>query len=250
MTLFRLQSRRVRLPARRHRIVAPPFGCVNEGAPRIIAPTCAPTWPPPSASGSRPSLGFGVLAGFAAAYDSFPADLWLAHRLQEIDAPAFSRAVDWAEDLADTPLLIVVWLGATALLVLAGRAQALLLLVSMASRLLNSGLKELIERPRPSPDLLHVSGQSSTFSFPSGHSEAALVLYGLLFYFAALYLPNPWLRLPLQAVCLWVILFIGMERVYGGHHWPSDVLGGFYFGALVAAALIATDRLVTSARQE
>jgi undecaprenyl-diphosphatase len=119
-------------------------------------------------------------------------------------------------------------------------------LISTAARLLNSGLKEVIERPRPSPDLLGASDQPSSFSFPSGHAEGALVLYGLLFYFAALYVRNIWLRLPVQAACLWVILFTGMERVYSGHHWPSDVLGGFYFGALVLTALIAFDRLALS----
>lgn len=196
-------------------------------------------------------LGFCAMAAFAAAYDTFPADLWLAHRLQEIDASAFVRAVDWAEDLSDAPLVIIVWLvGAAALIPLAGRWQALILLISMAARLGNSGLKELVERPRPSPNLIHVSDQPSSSSFPSGHAEGALVLYGLIIYFAALYLPAPWLRLPLQAACLWAILFTGLERVYSGHHWPSDVLGGFYLGALVLAALIALDRLVIPAARE
>lgn len=191
--------------------------------------------------------GFGVLAGLASVHNTFPADVWLAHHPRETDSAAFVRALDWAEDLADMPFLAVVWLGgALALLPLAGRGQSLLLLISMAARLLNSGLQELIERPRPSPDLLRAADQPSSFSFPSGHAEGALVLYGLLFYFAALYVRNIWLRLPVQAACLWVILFTGLERVYSGHHWPSDVLGGFYFGALVLTALIAFDRLALS----
>lgn len=190
-------------------------------------------------------LGFGVLAGFAAAYDTFPADLWLTHRLQEIDAVAFARAVDWAEDLADAPTMIAVWLAAgAALLGLAHRWEALLLLLSMASRLLNSGLKELIERPRPP------GYESATFSFPSGHAEGAVVLYGLLFYFATVLIPYAPLRLLTQAACLWIILFTGLERVFVGAHWPSDVLGGFYFGTLMLAALIALHRLVISTRRE
>ena len=188
--------------------------------------------------------GFAVLSGFAAAYDRFPADLWLAHRLQEIDAAAFSRAVDWAEDLTDSPWVAVVWLaGVAALFMTARRWEALLLVASILARLLNAGLKELIDRPRPSPDLVMVSERPSSSAFPSGHADGTIVLYGLLFYFITLFVPQRTLRLLGQAACLWVILFTGMERVYVGAHWPSDVLGGFYLGGLILAAFIAIHRL-------
>jgi len=39
------------------------------------------------------ALGFAIVAAFAAATDYFPADLWLAHRLQDIDAAAFSLSL-------------------------------------------------------------------------------------------------------------------------------------------------------------
>ncbi len=190
--------------------------------------------------------GFALLSGFAAAYDRFPADQWLARRLQEIDAAGFVRALDWAEDLADSPWMVVVWLaGVGALLAAARRWEALLLLAGMLARLLNAGVKELVDRPRPASDLVLVSDHPSRSSFPSGHADGALVLYGLLFYFITLFVRQPALRLLGQAACLWVILFTGMERVYMGAHWPSDVLGGYYLGALVLAALIAAQRLIT-----
>ncbi len=196
-------------------------------------------------------LGFAVIAAFAAAHDTFPADIWLAHRLQEIDSSAFARVLDWTEDFADVPLLIVVWIGGSvALLLLAGRGPSLLMLASMAARLLNSGLKEIIERPRPSSHLVHVTcSPDSTFSFPSGHTEGALVLYGLIFYFACRYLRNPSLRVPLQVACVWIVVVTSMERVYTGCHWPSDVLGGAYLGFLVLAVIIVAERLVISTRK-
>lgn len=188
--------------------------------------------------------GFVILSGFAAAYDRFPADLWLAHRLQEIDAIAFVRAVDWGEDLADAPWVIAVWLGAAAaLLVAARRWEALLLLVSILGRLVNTGVKELVDRPRPAEDLVVVREHPSNPAFPSGHADGAILLYGLLFYFITLFVPHPILRLVGQAACLWVILFTGMERVYSGAHWPSDVLSGYYLGGLMLAVLIAAHRM-------
>lgn len=188
--------------------------------------------------------GFAVLSGFAAAYDRFPADLWLAQRLQEIDAAGFERALDWAEDLADIPWIIVVWLGGVAALFAAARRwEALLLLTSALVRLLNAGVKELIDRPRPSADLVAVSDHPSSPAFPSGHADGVIIIYGLLFYFITSFVSQPGLRLLGQAACLWVILFTGMERVYVGAHWPSDALGGFYLGGLIVAAFIAVHRL-------
>lgn len=187
--------------------------------------------------------GFAVLSGFAAAYDRFPADLWLAHRLQDMDA-AFVTAVDWAEDLADIPWLIAVWLvGAAALMAAARRWEALLLLAIVLGRLVNAGVKELVDRPRPAEDLVVVKEFPSSPAFPSGHAEGAIMFYGLLFYFVTLFVPHLLLRRVGQAACLWVVLFTGMERVYAGAHWPSDVLGGYYLGGLMLAVLITAHRL-------
>jgi membrane-associated phospholipid phosphatase len=188
--------------------------------------------------------GFVVLSGFAATYDRFPADLWLAHHLQEIDAVPFVRAVDWPEELADTPWVIVVWLGAAATLLAAARRwEALLLLVSMLGRLVSLGVKELVDRPRPTEDLVVVREHLSNPSFPSGHADGVILLYGLLFYFISLFVSHIILRRVGQAACLWVILFTGMQRVYVGAHWPSDVLGGYYLGGLMLAVIIAAHRV-------
>lgn len=194
--------------------------------------------------------GFVVLSAFAAAFDRFPGDLWLAERLQDIDSEAFARSVDWAEDFTDAPFWIVVWLGTGVALFAAGRRpEALILLFSAVGRVVNSIVKEIVDRPRPSDDLVVVSDASSSPAFPSGHADSAMVLYGLLFYFVTVLVRRPVLRLLGQAACLWVIVFTGLERVYEGAHWPSDVLGGYYLGGLMLAALIAADRrLVASNR--
>jgi undecaprenyl-diphosphatase len=194
-------------------------------------------------------LAFAALATLAASFSRFPADLWLAHRLQEIDAVVLVRAMDWAENMADQPWVVAVWLGAVvALLALARRWEALLLLVIAAGRLLNFGFKELVERPRPSPELVRVSDDPSGFAFPSGHVAGAVIVYGLLLYLATVLIPNRLLRLVAQAACLYVIAFTALERVYVGAHWPSDVLGALLLGGLLVAAFIWVHRRLCAAQ--
>src|SRR3990172_4213397 len=45
--------------------------------------------------------GFVVLSVFAAAYDRFPADLWLVRRFQEVDYSVFAEALNWAADMVN-----------------------------------------------------------------------------------------------------------------------------------------------------
>ena len=183
--------------------------------------------------------GFVVLSVFAAACDRFPADLWLIRRFQEVDSSAFAEMLDRAADAVELPLLVAtVGLAVLALLLAGHRLAALLMLVTPSVSLLNSVVKEIVGRPRPGHELVPFTTRTPDSAFPSGHADSAIVIYGLLFYFVTVFVSQPTLRLLGQAICLWVILFTGMQRVYTGVHWPSDVLGGYYLGGLVLAALI------------
>jgi len=183
------------------------------------------------------------VAGFAAVADYFPADLWLAHRLQDINAAAFSDALDWASRLAEMPLVAAVALGgALALWLLASRSAAIWLVAALVASLSNSGVKFLVDRPRPAGHLVRVSEKTSSAAFPSGHVTAAILVYGFIFYLAGLLIPVRLLRLLVQASCLVVIVLTALQRVYVGAHWPSDVLGGALFGGLLLSLLIWSHR--------
>ncbi|MDO8611388.1 MAG: phosphatase PAP2 family protein [Dehalococcoidia bacterium] len=192
--------------------------------------------------------GFVVLSVFAAVYDRFPADLWLVRRFQEVDSSAFAEALNWAAEMVNGWEMIAVVAAGTILLLLARQwLEALLLLVTPAAGLLNAAVKEIVGRPRPGHELVPFTTRTYDSAFPSGHADSAIVIYGLLFYFITVFVSQPALRLLGQAACLWVILFTGMQRVYVGVHWPSDVLGGYYLGGLIIAALIGIHRRLSPA---
>jgi undecaprenyl-diphosphatase len=195
---------------------------------------------------------FVVMAFFAAANDTFPNDVWLAQHIQDVDNDVVASLLDWSEDLGDLPLIAgVCAAGAIALFAAGDVFGGLLLVLTLAGRALNNyAIKVIVERPRPSAELIDFNDQPDSFSFPSGHSESAMVLYGLLFYFATVYISNVWARRVTQLLCVLLIAGNGLERVYTGHHWPSDVLGGFLLGALVLSLAIAAHQLAPRLKLE
>ena len=89
---------------------------------------------------------------------------------------------------------------------------------------LNQVLKFIIQRPRPDGfRLATVSG----FSFPSGHSMAAMAFFGLLAWLVWRYEKDRRQRALLVAAFALVIVMIGVSRIYLGVHYASDVIGGF-----------------------
>ncbi len=131
--------------------------------------------------------------------------------------------------LGGTLTIGLVLLCACLVLILSKRNKAYVvgLIVAVAgAKASEVALKVLIERARPTYALFHLD----TYSFPSGHSTGAMALYGFIAYvLCKIYPAHRTLWLASAAA---VILGVGISRVYLGVHYPSDVLGGYFVGAL------------------
>ena len=99
--------------------------------------------------------------------------------------------------------------------------------------LLNLLLKEIVQRPRPEGFRL---AAETGFSFPSGHSMAAMAFFGLIVWMVWRYERDRGQRLLLTAGFSFIILMIGVSRVYLGVHYASDVIGGFCASLIWLAA--------------
>ncbi|MDB5055141.1 MAG: pgpB [Bacilli bacterium] len=96
--------------------------------------------------------------------------------------------------------------------------------VLIGSALLNILLKMIFQRSRP---ILHRIIDVNGFSFPSGHSMAAFTLYGILSFLLWRHITTRLGRMLLLIGSAFIILMIGISRIYLGVHYPSDVLGGY-----------------------
>ncbi|MFN8147102.1 MAG: phosphatase PAP2 family protein [Candidatus Nanopelagicales bacterium] len=89
----------------------------------------------------------------------------------------------------------------------------------------------LVDRARP--DVPHLDAAPPTSSFPSGHTGAAVALYGCIavLLWRTSSSRGPWLRAAI-AVCCVVPVVVAVSRVYRGMHHVSDVVFGAIGGGV------------------
>jgi undecaprenyl-diphosphatase len=109
--------------------------------------------------------------------------------------------------------------------------------VVLVGECLKVGIKEMVGRPRPSPELVTVQiNAHEVHSFPSGHTVHYVVLFGFAGFLAYSLVRPAALRWPLVAVCAGLVLLVGLSRIYLGAHWVSDIVGGYLLGGTVLIA--------------
>ena len=177
-----------------------------------------------------------VLAALAATHDRLPGDLAASRTIQAWPFPgqAFADVLRFV-----TATEFVVALGAVIAVAawLSGRRRpALALAAGLAVMvLLQFGVKELVDRPRPSPDLVDLRAGFTSPSFPSGHTMSPTYLYGFL---AAAALAAPFravVRVSAAAVVAVFLALSGLANVWLGVHWFTDVIGGYLWALAVLA---------------
>ncbi|MDT4896605.1 MAG: hypothetical protein QOH25_1682 [Acidobacteriota bacterium] len=133
-----------------------------------------------------------------------------------------------------TPYALTV-LMAVVFLAFRRRSEAAGLVLSvLGSALINTTLKLVISRPRPSVSaLVPVYRDTATQSFPSGHVTFYVCFFGFLFFVAYTLLRRGtfarWLALAITGS---LVLLVGLSRIYLGAHWPSDTLGAYLWSGV------------------
>ncbi|MGC9523420.1 MAG: phosphatase PAP2 family protein [Anaerolineae bacterium] len=184
--------------------------------------------------------------------------IWVIAQLIEFVRPGAVRAFDeaillamrhpdnladpvgapWVESLArditalgSVGILTLLTGAITAYLLLSGQTRLSLFLLTAtgSGALLSFALKAAFQRLRP--DVVPHAAYATSPSFPSGHTMMSAVTYLTLAVLLAGMEEQQRVRVYLVGLAISVSLLVGVSRIYLGVHWPTDVLGGWAFGA-------------------
>jgi membrane-associated phospholipid phosphatase len=155
------------------------------------------------------------------------ANRWLAsHR-----TPTWNTLTHWltygAETLTVVGIGLVFFIG---LRIGLGRwRESMFLAAALAGEVTVFVLTALvIERNRP--PVSHMDSAPPTSSFPSGHTAAAIALYGALAVIAVRVSTRIWLQSLALVVAVMLPLCVAFARLYRGMHFLTDVMGGALLG--------------------
>lgn len=122
------------------------------------------------------------------------------------------------------------------------KASIMILSNSLVNLILYTSLKNIFQRPRPTPFYLI---KENGYSFPSGHASSSMAFCGLLIYFACKHIKNKKIKIVVVTILSLWILTIGITRIYFNVHYPSDIIAGFALGGIciLSTVIISEKRM-------
>ena len=184
--------------------------------------------------------GAVILSLIAQRTQFFPGDKLITANLQKQRNPWFRRLMYAVSEIGFFEWSLPQTIGVAGIFwALRFRLEALFILLTSSSGVLNALVKRLIKRPRPTKELVAVTRVINEPSFPSGHVMHYINFYGLLIYLLATNWRSGRIRNILITICTALIICIGPSRIYLGAHWPSDVAAGYIYGGLWFSGIMA-----------
>jgi undecaprenyl-diphosphatase len=180
---------------------------------------------------------FTALAVWAGSWHVLPGDVRFTQWVQGLDVPLLDTLTNATNTSMGGVPLTVSGIAIVMVLFIWSRVDAAVLGIALAVRLINGGLKHLVESPRPDDHLVAVTSEVHGFGYPSGHASGALLIVGALAWVMARHIENAAARWLVWIVAGSWILMTGIGRIRVGAHWPTDVLSAWLW-AIPALVLI------------
>ena len=167
----------------------------------------------------------------------YTADEDILYYITQYQNPALNSAFTGFTNIGSTPFSVPITTALCLLLTWRKKTTAPVLVMAGAtafSTISTSVWKGEVGRSRP-PYSFAVPPVETSPSFPSGHTLNATVIAGVFAMLCFYYFQQHWARRCVATIAVLYPLLMGFSRVFLGHHWPSDVLGGWLYGVVTVA---------------
>ncbi|MFC3563390.1 phosphatase PAP2 family protein [Pedobacter jamesrossensis] len=113
------------------------------------------------------------------------------------------------------------------------KRESLFITMILFSGLIILGIKNIIDRPRPTSFYVRLLEVNRFQSYPSGHVLSYVLFFGFLIVLMQNLktIAKGW-RNFITVISAFLILTIAPSRIYLGAHWFTDTLGGFLLGLI------------------
>jgi membrane-associated phospholipid phosphatase len=170
-----------------------------------------------------------VAPGGVVGRDDMGVSRWFAaHR-----TPAGVEATRWVTDLAQTPTIAALAVLTVLVTALAWRRwrEPLLVAAAVTGEVLTFlAITVLVHRGRP--PVSHLDPSPPTSDFPSGHTAAAVAMYGSLALLAFQRARSTLVRAASVVLAVAIPVAVAVARVYRGMHFASDAIAGALLGGV------------------
>jgi undecaprenyl-diphosphatase len=96
--------------------------------------------------------------------------------------------------------------------------------------------------PRHRPTVVRLENLPVNASYPSGHTAAAIAVYGGLALLATSRIASLWARVAIWCIAVAIPIYVALSRMYRGMHHPLDVVGGAAIGVATLVAVVLVCR--------
>ena len=147
-----------------------------------------------------------------------------------VEGTGWATFFDAVEQATRSLILTIVLLALAAFFLIRrdGRTAIWIGAVALIAGPLWNVLKQIVQRDRPD-----IPDQLSGYSFPSGHATTVAALSGVLIVLTYQRVRSRRLRIALITGWIALAALVGVDRIFEGAHYPSDVVAGWLLGALI-----------------
>ena len=181
------------------------------------------------------------------------ADDWLPEWFAAHRTPFWDDASYYGSYIGDAPMLIPLVAGVVFVLVVRSRWRTATFVVQAGMAEFTAYGLTVLFISRVRPEVPRLDGFNPMHSFPSGHTAAAVAIYGSLGLLAAAHYKWLPLRIAIWTIAAAIPVIVAFSRMYRGMHHPIDVIAGALMGCaalLIALFAARTARAVAEHRAE